>query len=197
VTVSHEASCRSAPHLAGLLEQCARGDQQAFAELYDATASRAYGVALRVLGDPGMAEEVTQEGYLDLWRLAGRYDHQRASVGAWLTTLVHRRAVDRVRSTQRSTRLAELARRRALVDGDRDTTSVTALASLEARQVRAALAHLSPPQREAISLAYFDGLTYTEVAAVVGAPPGTIKSRIRGGLQKLRRALETVAPQTT
>jgi RNA polymerase sigma-70 factor (ECF subfamily) len=195
--VSHDAPGPATPDLAALLEQCARGDERAFATLYDATASRAYGVALRVLRDPGLAEEVTQEAYLDLWRHAKRYDRGKASVAAWLLTLVHRRAVDRVRSTEGSTRVEEAYRRRAWPHGDVDSTSDAALASLEARQVRAALARLSPPQRQAIGLAYFDGLSHSEVAAVVGAPLGTVKSRIRDGLQKLRVALDSAAPHAT
>lgn len=189
--MSHLATCHTADDLPGILERCADGDEQAFAELYDATAARAHGLALRVLRDPGLAEEVTQEAYLEVWRLSKRYDRARGSVLAWLLTLVHRRAVDRVRSTQASVRREEAHLRRALAGADFDTTSVTALASLEARRVRAAMALLAPGQRDAISLAYFEGLTYVEVAELVGAPLGTVKSRIKSGLQTLRSALET------
>lgn len=195
--MSNLAPCHTADDLAGILDRCAQGDEQAFAQLYDATAARAHGLALRVLRDAGLAEEVTQEAYLEVWRLSERYDRARGSVLAWLLTLVHRRAVDRVRSTQASVRRDEAHLRRSLAGTDVDTTSVTALASLEARQVRAAMALLHPAQRHAISLAYFQGLTYVEVAELVGAPLGTVKSRIRSGLLTLRSALETPEPQVT
>lgn len=193
--MSSLATSPTADDLSGILERSAEGDEEAFAQLYDATAARAHGLALRVLRDPGLAEEVTQEAYLEVWRLSERYDRARGSVLAWLLTLVHRRAVDRVRSTQASVRRDEAHLRRALAGADFDSTSVTALASLEARQVRAALAVLTPAQRHAISLAYLEGLSYPEVAEQVGAPLATVKSRIRSGLQTLRSALETPEPQ--
>jgi RNA polymerase sigma-70 factor (ECF subfamily) len=180
---------------AHLLEQCARGDERAFAEFYQATAGRAHGLALRILRNAQLAEDVTQEAYLDVWRLSRRYDRSRGSAVSWLLTLVHRRAVDRVRATQASARRDEAYLRRESDAVDVDLTSVTALASIEASRVRAALAALSPAQQQAISLAYFDGLTHTEVAAVLAAPLGTVKFRIRGGLRKLRSALDATVSQ--
>lgn len=201
--VSLKATChstvhgigRSADQLAGLLEEAALGHDRSFAALYDATAARAHGLALRVLRDPGLAEEVTQEAYLEVWRRAREYDRTRGSAVARVHTIVHRRAVDRVRSAQASARRDEVYLRRALAGTDGDTTSGTALASVEARRVRAALACLPPQQRNAIRLAYFEGLSYSEVAAAVGAPPGTVKSRIRSGLQRLREVLEGAEPK--
>ena len=115
---------------------------------------------------------------------------------ALLLTLVHRRAVDRVRKVEAAGRRDGVYLRRSLAGADVDSTSATALASVEARRVRAALALLSPAQLQAVGLAYFDGLTYSQVAEVVGAPLSTVKSRIRVGLQRLRLALETVEPAT-
>jgi RNA polymerase sigma-70 factor, ECF subfamily len=191
--VTATAIASEADRLTSLFDQGAQGDEQAFAQFYDATAARAYGLAVRVLRNPALAEEVTQEAYLDAWRLSARYDHSRGSAVGWLLTLVHRRAVDRVRANQAAARRDETHLRLELAAAEFDTTSVTAMGSLEASQVRAALAELSPGQRQAISLAYFDGLTHTEIAARIGAPLGTVKFRIRDGLRKLRSALEATA----
>jgi RNA polymerase sigma-70 factor (ECF subfamily) len=187
--VSIEPTRHRPDDLASLLERCALGDHRAFSQLYDATAARAHGLAQRVLRDPGMAEEVTQEAYLQVWRLAQRYDRRRGDGATWLLTLVHRRAVDRLRSTRASVERDDAYQRGSRTGTDFDRTADSALASLEAARVRSALATLTPPQRHAVSLAYFDGLTYAEVAAVVGVPLGTVKSRIRAGMQQLRRAL--------
>ena len=192
--VSHTTNPPPADRLVILIERCAQGDEQAFAQFYEMTTARAFGLALRVLKNPALAEEVTQEAYLEAWRRSGRYDQSRGSVVAWLLTLVHRRAVDRVRATQASTRRDAAYQRRELA-ADTDTTSVAALAFVEAQQVRAAMSELSPTQRQAIRLAYFDGLSQTEVAARVGAPLGTVKFWIRGGLRKMRSALEAVDSQ--
>lgn len=196
--MSKDATGPPADRLAGLLEQSARGDEQAFALFYEATSARAHGVALRVLRNTALAEEVTQEGYLDAWRLAGRYARGRGSAVAWLLTLVHRRAVDRVRVSQASARREDAYRRHELAEAaDVDTTSVPALAAVEAERVRAALAALSPEQRQAISLAYFGALTHSEVAAAVAAPLGTVKFRIRSGLRRLRSSLEALASEVS
>lgn len=188
--MSNRAPRRTDHDLAGLLEACAEGDEQAFAALYDATVASACALALRVLRDPHLAEEVIQDAYLEVWRQSQRFDRRRGGARGWVLTLVHRRAVDRVRAAEAAARRDAAYQRRALAGTEVDTTSATALATLEARRVRAALAVLAPQQRRAVSLAYFGGLSHAEVAAVVGAPLGTVKWRIREGLQKLRRALE-------
>ena len=175
----------SAPDLAQLLRRSARGDQQAFAELYDATAARAYGLALRVVRDPAQAEEVTQEAYLDLWRTASRFDPARGSAISWVFTLVHRKAVDRVRSAEAAAR-RDTAFQSRQTDVAHDATAETAHSSLEARRVRAALDQLTPVQREAIELSYLGGYTHTEVATLLDLPLGTAKTRIRDGLIRLR-----------
>jgi RNA polymerase sigma-70 factor, ECF subfamily len=190
--VNHDVLCRPVDDLASLLDRCGQGDQQAFAQLYDATAPRAYGVALRVVRDHKLAEDITQEAYLELWRGCRRYDRARGSAIGWLMTIVHRRAVDRVRSAQATTRREETYLQRELATAELDTTSAAVVTLVEARRVRAALALLSPAQQQAISLAYFEGLTHNQVAATLGAPLGTVKSRIRDGLLRLREALDSL-----
>ena len=175
-------------HLADLLKRAGRGDEQAFAEWYDATSARAFGLAVRVLRDRAQAEEVTQEAYLDCWRHSARFDPAKGSALSWLLTIVHRKAVDRVRS-------AESAGRRDVAYGQRersvphDETAEAAAASIEATRVRAALADLTAKQREAVELAFLGGYTHTEVASMLDLPIGTAKTRIRDGLIRLRDAL--------
>ena len=177
-----------AAHLAELLRRASRGDEGAFAEWYDATSARAFGLAVRVLRDRAQAEEVTQESYLDCWRHAARFDAAKGSAISWLLTIVHRKAVDRVRS-------AEASGRRDAAYGQRemsvahDETAEAAAASIEATRVRAALAHLTSKQREAVALAFLGGYTHTEVASMLDLPVGTAKTRIRDGLIRLRDAL--------
>ena len=174
-----------AARLAGLLGQAALGDQVAFAEFYDATSARAYGLALRVVRNPAHAEEVTQEAYLDAWRSSARYDVQRGSAAGWLLTIVHRKAVDRVRSVEASTARDETWNREA-APIDHDQTAEAAHASLDATRVRNAVATLTDVQRQAVELTYFGGYTHTEVAALLDVPLGTAKTRIRDGLIRLR-----------
>jgi RNA polymerase sigma-70 factor (ECF subfamily) len=173
------------PDLAELLQRSARGDRAAFATLYDATAARVHGLALRVVRDPAQAEEVTQEAFLEIWRTASRYDSGRGSAVSWLLTITHRKAVDRVRSAEASSRRESTYHHRNQTV-DHDTTADAATASLEARRVRAALGALTDVQREAIELAYFGGYTHTEVATLLDLPVGTAKTRIRDGLIRLR-----------
>ena len=174
-----------AARLAGLLGQAALGDQVAFAEFYDATSARAYGLALRVVRNPAHAEEVTQEAYLDAWRSSARYDVQRGSAAGWLLTIVHRKAVDRVRSVEAATARDETWNREA-APIDHDQTAESAHASLDATRVRNAVATLTDVQRQAVELTYFGGYTHTEVAALLDVPLGTAKTRIRDGLIRLR-----------
>ena len=179
------ASAGAEPSLAGLLQRSARGDRAAFAELYDATAARVHGLALRVVRDPAQAEEVTQEAFLEIWRTASRFDPDRGSPVSWVLTIAHRKAVDRVRSAEASSRREATYHHRSQAIAH-DSTADAAQASLEARRVRAALAQLTEVQREAIELAYFGGYTHTEVAALLDLPVGTAKTRIRDGLIRLR-----------
>jgi RNA polymerase sigma-70 factor (ECF subfamily) len=175
--------------LALLLRRCARGDETAFGEFYDATSTRAWGMALRVLRNRAQAEEVVQEAYLQAWRQASRFDPARGSAGAWLLTIVHRSAVDRVRSAEASTRRERTYLDQHHVAPEPDTTSSAVEASVEAQRVRAALAGLTELQREAVELAYWGGYTHTEVAGILEIPLGTAKTRIRDGLIRLRDTL--------
>lgn len=174
-----------APDLAALLGRCGRGDEQAFAQLYDAAAPRVYGLAVRVVRDPAQAEEVTQEAFLEIWRTASRFDPDRGSPLSWLLTLTHRKAVDRVRSAEAASRRDETYHQQNQPVAH-DATAEAAQASIEARRVRQALGTLTPVQREALELAYFGGYTHTEVATMLDLPVGTAKTRIRDGLIRLR-----------
>lgn len=176
------------PDLADLLKRAGRADEAAFALLYDATAARVYGMALRVVRDPAQAEEVTQEAYLEIWRTASRFDPDRGSALGWLLTITHRTAVDRVRSADASTR-RDTSYHHQNQPVEHDSTSEAAQASLEAHRVRSAMAALTEVQREAVGLAYFGGYTHTEVAKMLDLPVGTAKTRIRDGLIRLRDAL--------
>jgi RNA polymerase sigma-70 factor (ECF subfamily) len=178
----------SAAYLAGLLRNAARGDESSFAAWYDATSARAFGLAVRVLRDRAQAEEVTQEAYLDCWRHAARFDADKGTTLSWLLTIVHRKAVDRVRAAEASTRRDTAYGHRERVV-DHDATAEEATASLEASRVRAALADLTSRQREAVELAFLGGYTHTEVATLLELPIGTAKTRIRDGLIRLRDAL--------
>jgi RNA polymerase sigma-70 factor (ECF subfamily) len=177
-----------APDLVDLLRLSSRGDEAAFARLYDATASRVHGLALRVVRDPAQAEEVTQEAFLEIWRTASRFDPDRGSPLGWMLTITHRKAVDRVRSAEASTR-RDVNYHQQNQPVDHDSTAEAAQASLEARRVRGALATLTEVQREAVGLAFLGGYTHTEVATMLDLPVGTAKTRIRDGLIRLRDAL--------
>ncbi|WP_255184120.1 ECF RNA polymerase sigma factor SigK [Janibacter sp. CX7] len=181
-------SGRGGDQLAHRLKQVAKGDEAAFAAVYDETAPRLHGLVLRILRNPAQSEEVTQEVFLEVWRRASHFDPQRGSAIGWLLTMAHRRAVDRVRSSQASVVRDDgwHARSREV---DFDTTAEHATARIEAARVRAALEGLTEVQREAVSLAYLGGYTHTEVAGLLDLPLGTAKTRIRDGLIRLRDQL--------
>lgn len=178
----------AASRLAALMQRSSRGDEAAFAELYDATSARAYGLALRVVRNPAHAEEVVQEAYLDAWRTSSRFDPARGSAAGWLLTIVHRKAVDRVRSVEAAT-ARDVTHHRESQAAEHDSTVEAAHASLEAQRVRGAVAGLTAVQREAVELAFFGGYTHTEVATMLDVPVGTAKTRIRDGLIRLRDAM--------
>jgi len=169
--------------------RAANGDADALAQLYDGTVRLVHGLALRILGDAGGAEEITEDVYMQVWRQAARYDAARGSVVRWLLTLTRSRAIDRLRAgaTQRehSAPLEEAVDvldtmpgpEHAATEGERRT------------RVRAALARLSAGQRQAVELAYLRGMSHSEIAAHVGVPLGTVKTRIRLGMDRLRAAL--------
>ncbi len=172
------------PDLDALMIQVAGGDQDAFAALYDRLAPVVYGVARRVLRDPAQAEEVAQEVFIEVWRQASRFDAARGSVRTWALTITHRRAVDRVRSEQaHRTRQTRAVATEASVD---DTPEDSAIESEHRRMAQLAMAGLSDVQREALELAFYDGLTHVQIAEELGIALGTVKTRIRDGLIRLR-----------
>lgn len=173
--------------LGTLLSRAGRGDQSAFADLYDALAPLLHGVVLKVVRDPAQSEEVTQEAFIELWKLAPRYDASRGSVRSWATTLAHRRAIDRVRSEQSSrNRTDREAHTRPIQSND---VAEQVVANIDGTRVRKALERLTEIQRQAVELAYFGGHSYREVAVLLGVAEGTIKTRIRDGLIRLRDEL--------
>jgi len=161
----------------------ARGDQAAFEEIYDRLSGPAYGLIRKVLRDPAQSEEVTQEVLLEVWRTASRFDPSRGSAATWVMTMAHRRAIDRVRSEAAA---ADREQRAAHADIPADEVAETVEASLEAERVRRCLDGLTDLQRESITLAYYNGYTYPQVAALLGTALGTIKTRIRDGMIRLR-----------
>src|SRR5947207_297075 len=170
----------------GLLTRVARGDEAAFAALYDELAPRILGLARRILRDPAQAEEVAQEALVEVWRTAARYDPAKGSAMSWVLTIAHRRAVDRVRAEQAST---DRERRVATEEVPYDDVVEQATARLERQQVRRCLQGLTDLQREAITLAYYKGYSYREVADLLGAGLPSVKTRMRDGLIRLRDCL--------
>ena len=179
-----------------LLAACAEGDEQALGSLYDRFGKVAYGLALRVLRDAALAEDAVQEAFLAVWRQAASFDRSRGTASTWILTLVHRRAVDLVRSQARFNALPDQLEAMgppAVVAESADDD----VALREARgEVRAALATLSRAEREVLGLAYWGGLTQSEIATALGIPSGTVKSRTFSALARLREALSQV-PELT
>ncbi len=178
----------TSPDLDALLRRVAHHDSEAFAALYDATRSRVYGMVSRVLRDRGYSEETTQDVYLQVWRTAESYDPASGSALAWLLTLAHRRAVDRVRSeqaaSQRDSRYGA-----ATIERDTDHVIDAVLSGEERQRVTACLNGLTGVQRECIELAYYQGLTYVQVSERLSANLATVKSRMRDALRGLRNCL--------
>ncbi len=178
--------------LAGsLIASAARGDQDAFAELYDLFGGLLFGIVARVVRNPAQSEEVTQEVFLEIWRLAPRYDPAKGSVKSWMASIAHRRAVDRVRSEQAA---RDREDREHVLAVDPADPIVEALDDrLQNERIRNAMEALTETQRSAIELAYFGGHTYREVAVLLDIAEGTAKTRIRDGLIRLRDHLGVTA----
>ena len=161
------------------------GDQSALAELYDRYSSVVYAVALRVLGDTGAAEDVLQEIFLQLWRNPGAFDASRGNLGSWLAVIARNRAIDSLRRRRPEADIGEVIVSVApdlVAEADR---------SRAAQRVREVLGTMPAPQRYALEMAYFEGMSHSEIAGKTGEPLGTIKTRIRSGLMALRKAFQT------
>lgn len=171
------------------MEHVVTGDSAAFSELYDALSPMVYGTSLRVLRDPDLAAEITQEVLLETWKNAARFDPVGGSVMAWVATIAHRRAVDRVRSVQAQRQRDEQAGITAF-DPPRDVVSEEAEQHMDQQSIRECLDTLTDLQRHAVHQAYYGGLTYREVAERTSISLPTVKSRIRDGLRRLRECLE-------
>ncbi|MDL5206493.1 ECF RNA polymerase sigma factor SigK [Streptomyces sp. ALI-76-A] len=177
------------PRAEDLLTRVAGGDKDAFAGVYDAFSATVMGLARRILRDAAQAEEVTQDVMVEVWRTADRYNPERGTAKAWVLTLAHRRAVDRVRaahaSSEREQRAGQLLSERAF-----DQVAETVQEHDEQRRIYRCLAALTRLQRVPLVLAFYQGLTYLEVAEALSTPEGTVKSRMRAGLRQLRACLE-------
>ena len=171
--------------LAEVMAKCSQGDQGAFVRLYDELSPLVYGICRKVIRDPAQSEEVTQEVFTEIWRLAPRFEQGRGSVKSWVATIAHRRAVDRVRSEQSARDREQRYAVKLVVDVSSGVENEVE-DDLERQRVRVALELLTDVQRKAIELAYYGGYTYREVAVLLEVPEGTIKTRIRDGLVRLR-----------
>ena len=183
------------PSDAELLARAAQGDGRAVGMVYDRYGQVMYAVAYRIVRQPGDAEEVVADAFAQAWRDAGRFEAGRGSVAAWLTVITRSRALDLVRARSRRERITDTAQRSdpesVLAMGTPGASPDAAVESGEReRRVAEALADLSPPQRAAIELAFFEGWSHSEIAARLDEPLGTVKTRVRLGMQKLRESLK-------
>jgi RNA polymerase sigma-70 factor, ECF subfamily len=176
-----------------LVARVAAGDMRAFETLYDRYRAQAFGLAVRLTGRRGTAEEVTQDAFLTLWRKASHYDPRHGSVGPWLLTFVRHRAIDSLRSGARRELTVELDSAAERLEAP-DRTDDAVAAREQSRDARRLVKELPADQREVIELAYFGGMTQGEIAAKVGIPIGTVKGRSRLALEKLRRSVTTESP---
>ncbi len=184
-----EAAPAAAPDsLEGLLAQVARGDQRAFEQVFERVAAPVYGIVRRVLRDPAQSEEIAQEVLLEVWRQAARFSAERGSAMSWVMTIAHRRAVDRVRTEAAAT--ARISRASWQGSGaEYDQVAEQVEVRLEQERVRRCLDALTDLQRESVDLAYYGGYTYREVAELLGIALGTVKTRLRDGLIRMRDCL--------
>ncbi|MCU1667974.1 MAG: polymerase subunit sigma [Blastococcus sp.] len=186
----HDAVIASEPDntLEAVVRRVAHGDESAFERLYDDVSGAVFGLIRRVLRDPAQAEEVTQEVFVEVWRTATRFDARKGSARTWILTMAHRRAVDRVRSAQATHDREDTVAAREQVRVFDEVAEEVEL-RLEQQQVHHCLGTLTELQRESVTLAFYGGYTYPEVATLLGAPLGTVKTRMRDGLIRLRDCL--------
>jgi len=176
-----------------LLRKISGGDRLAFAEFYDRHSVLMFSVASRILNDPAEAEDVLQEAFMQIWEKAAKFDSQLGRASSWAAILVRNRAIDRIRSTQRRTRLAqEAGPELAFAAAESSTANEIVHGAEKAKLIQSAIGVLPADQRKAIEMAYFSGLTHTEISEKLQEPLGTIKARIRRGLLRLREQLEGV-----
>ncbi len=173
---------------ASLLQSVQSGDQDALAALYDRYSGIAYGLALRIAGDATAAEDIVQEAFVSVWRQAPRFDASRGQVRSWLLTIVHHRAVDVVRRRANRPERALPDDAGQIADSDAPPALV-AEAAMDAQAVREAVRQIPDDQRRTVEMAYFEGLTHVEIAERMGVPLGTVKSRLRIALEKMRESL--------
>ena len=174
-----------------LLARVAGGDTEAFSQLYDRLANVLFSIAVRILHDAHDAEDVVQEVFVQIWAKAGSYDPRLGKPVTWAITLLRNKAIDRLRVSQRGHRLVEAVTAEQLAGETlHEAPNAPLLGQETARAVRGAVAQLAPEQKQAIEMAFFGGLTQTEIAATLQAPLGTVKARIRRGMLELREALE-------
>jgi RNA polymerase sigma-70 factor (ECF subfamily) len=186
--VPHDNEVSPASRQQALLERVATGDKAAFSDLYDEVAPRVFGLVKRLLIDHSQSEEVTQEVFLEIWQTATRFDPNKGGATTWILTMAHRRAVDRVRASQSSRdRDLKVGIRDFSADYDHVTESVEV--SVEHERVEKAMSRLTELQRQAIQLSYYGGYSNSEVASILSVPIGTVKTRIRDGMIRLRDEL--------
>lgn len=187
-TTDRPEEVSSADRLQALLERVATGDQGAFSELYDQLVPRVLGLITRLLRDRAQSEEVTQEVFLEIWQTATRFDPNKGGAATWILTMAHRRAVDRVRASQSSrTRDTKIGIRDFTPEYDNVSESVEV--RIEHERVEKAMLRLTELQRQAVTLAYYGGYSHSEVAEMLSVPVGTVKTRLRDGMIRLRDEL--------
>jgi RNA polymerase sigma-70 factor (ECF subfamily) len=173
---------------ATLLERVAGGDRRAFSELYDRTHRRVLGLAVRIVRDPAQSEEVAQEVFLDVWQYASRFEPDEGGAVAWILRMTHGKSVDRVRSAQARLNRDFRIGMRELATPQEETSDLVEL-KVESERVGRALSALPEAQREAVVLTHLRGHSHSEVAAMLSIPIGTVKTRIRSGISRLRDEL--------
>ena len=174
---------------AELLQRVATGDEGAFAQLYDRFSPGLYSLVLKMTSNEAEAEDVLQDAFSHIWRRAATYDRERSAAFTWAVMITRNKCIDRMRMRQRAARIAEKAANEVGSDQVDDAAAEEAVLRDQRLRVRTVLAQVAPEQKVAIELAFFNDLTHEQIAERLGAPLGTVKARIRRGLQRLRELL--------